>query len=218
MKVKAALLFLCGIVSVGAGPAVKAAKPASVHYELTLKSLAFGNMGTRKMWIKGNNMRFESKSARLPLVLIRNDEGVFLVHPWAKMVAKYPAGSDRGNPKAMFPGPSGPMSVFVKKVNAKKHGTETVSRQRCDLYIYTDPITKRESRIWVNAKTGKPVQLLLKGVKGKVDTITATYTVYEPGAKVADTMFQLPKGYKVRPMPESKLTSKARKPIAKQPG
>lgn len=218
MKAKATLLFLCGIVAVGAGPAAKAAQPASVHYELKLKSEAFGNMGARKMWIKGNNIRFEAKSAKLPLVLIKNGEGVFLVHPWAKIAAKYPAGSDRGNPKTLFPGPTGPISVFLKKVNAKKHGTETVSKQRCDVYTYADPVAKRNSRIWVNAKTGKPVQLVLTGVNHKVDTITATYTLYEPGASVSDTLFQLPKGYKVRPMPESKLTSKARKPIAKLPG
>lgn len=218
MKTRAALLFVCGIAAVGAGPALSAAQPATVHYELTLKSLAFGNMGVRKMWIKGNNMRFESKSARLPLVLIRNDEGVFLVHPWAKIVAKYPAGSDRGNPKTLFPGPSGPVGIFLKAVKAKKHGTETVSKQRCDVYDYADPVTRRQSSIWVNARTGKPVKILLKGVKGKVDTITATYTQYELGAKAPDALFQLPNGYKVRRMPESRLASKARKPIAKLPG
>lgn len=218
MNYKTAVLFLCSVVSVAAAPAAKAPEAASVYYELKLKSANFGNMGLRKMWIKGNNVRWEAKSAKLPLLLIKNKDGVFLVHPWNKLAAKYPEGSDRGNPKTLFSGPTGSVNIFLKHVNAKKHGTEKVSEQSCIVYSYTDPVSKRPAKIWVSEKTGKPVQLVLIGQKDKVDTITATYTRFEPGAKVQDSLFEVPKGYAVKPMPKPTLTSgKVRKATAKKP-
>lgn len=207
VKYKIATLFLCSIVSVAAAPAAKAPEAATVYYELTLKSENFGNMGLRKMWIKGNNVRWESKSANLPLLLIRNKEGVFLVHPWNKVAAKYPDGSERGNPKTLFSGPTGSISIFLKHVNAKKHGTEKISGQDCIVYSYTDPTSKLPAKIWVGEKSGKPVRLLLQGQKDKSDTITATYTRFEPGAKVEDSLFEIPKGYEIKPMPKPTLTS-----------
>lgn len=207
MRYKIAFLFLCSIVSVAAAPAAKAPAAATVYYEVTLKSESFGNMGLRKMWIKGNNVRWESKSANLPLLLIKNKDGVFLLHPWDKIAAKYPSDTERGNPRALFSGPTGAISMFLKYVGAKQHGTEKIAGQDCTVYSYTDKNTKRPAKIWVGKKSGKPVQLLLKGEKNNTDTITATYTRFEPGAKVDDSLFQLPKDYEIRPMPKETLTS-----------
>lgn len=188
----------------------KAPVPPTVHYEVKLHSAAFGNSGVRKMWIKGNNMRWEGKTQRLPMCVIKNAHGTFLVHPWNKIAAKYPEGSLRGNPKAVFPGPTGSIKVFLKTVKAEKSGTEIIGMQKCTIYDFMDSITKRTCRIWIGNKSGKPMQLLMKGKRAKADTITATYTKYEVGGKVSDSLFELPKGYAVRPMPSKRLTSEAK--------
>ncbi len=216
MKIKVAFLILCSIVSVGAVSAdKKTPESKGVYYELTLKSESFGNMGTRKMWIRGSNMRWESKSDRLPIRLVKNSSGVFLIHPWKKFAAKYPGSTPKGNPRLYLPGPIGPVKLFLKQVNAKKLGSDKVSGQRCDVYSYSDPVTKGSAKLWVGAVSGKPVKILMKGERGKKDTVTAIYTKFDLSAKAPDTLFQIPKGYSVRPMPKAELMSKTKKPIAK---
>lgn len=214
MKRRSILFLICAIFSLGTVTTAQNNKPYTLHYEVTMKSANFGNMGTRKLWIKGNYMRWDYQSGKLPLTLIKNKDGVFLIHPWNKVAAKYPESSNRGNPKALLPGPTGSPKAFVKAMNAKAKGQKTVNNQKCDVYTYTDPITKLACELWVSVDGGKPVQLLIKGSKGKADTITATYTKYQEGAAVSDSQFQIPKGYAVKPMPEKKLTSNKKSELA----
>lgn len=220
MKKYSVVLLVCGIVSGSmAMAAQQPTQPMQVHYELKLKSGAFGDMGVRKMWIKGNEMRWESKSARLKLVLIKNKDGVFLVHPWKKIAAKYPDGTNRADPLQVFPGPVGPVQTFLKSIGAIKHGTEKAAGQKCTVYTYKAPGSKRSVTLWVNANSGKPVRLRLDGVKGKVDTITAAYTRYDLASGAGSAGFQVPGGYKIMPMPKMSPTSnKAGKTLAAKPG
>lgn len=207
MKRRSILFLICAIFSLGTVTTAQNNKPYTLHYEVSMKSASFGNMGTRKMWIKGDSVRWDYKSGKLPLTLIKNKDGVFLIHPWNKVAAKYPEGSNRANPKALLPGPTGSPKTFVKAMNAKAKGQKTVNSKKCDVYSYTDPITKLSCELWVSVDNGKPVQLLVMGKKGKADTITATYVKYEEGAAAADSLFQIPKGYEIKPMPDKKLTS-----------
>lgn len=209
MKLISVLLLLCtifslGTVSIAGTPGGK----KSLYYEVKVSSKSFGNMGTRKLWLKGNNMRWEMVSAKLPIRVVKNEGGIFLIHPWNKVAAKYPAGSPRGNPQVYLPGPIGPIKAFLSAVKAVKSGQVTVDKQRCNVYSYRDGLAHRQCKIWVGVTSGKPVQLLVTGTKGKVDTITAVYTKYEEGKSVSDSLFELPKGYKVVSMPANKLTSK----------
>ncbi len=218
MKTKSILFLLCAMLSLGGAYGKKPPKPYTIHYEVKLQSASFGNMGTRKLWVKGNKMRWESKSANLPIHIIKNDKGVFLLHPWNDVAAKYPKGTSRGNPRALLPGPTGSPKVFLKAVNAVKHGQETIDNKLCDVYTYTDQVTKRNCRIWIGARSGKPVRLLVKGDGAKVDTVTATYTKFVEGANAPDSLFEIPKGYTVRPMParDRDLTSKDKYKKAKK--
>lgn len=154
------------------------------------------------MWIKGNKMRWEGKSQRLPVSIVKNDDGTFLVHPWNKIAAQYPKGSPRGNPKAIFPGPTGSVQAFLKAMKAEKCGWETINDKKCSVYSYMDPVSRRQCKIWIDDKSTKPVKLLIRGRRAKMDTLTATYTKYEVGRTIADSHFELPKGYAVRQMPD----------------
>lgn len=164
-------------------------------------------MGTREVWLKGSSMRCNMNSAKLPITVIKNGQGVFLIHPWQKIAGKYPAGTPRGNPTALLPGPLGSTKTFLARVKAKKTGSEKVGKQLCEVYSYTEPTTKRFCKLWVDAKSRKPVKLWMKGKHKTVDTMVATYTAFEEGVKVSDSLFQLPKGYEIRPMPNQRLAS-----------
>lgn len=207
MKTRSILFLICAIFSLGTVTTAQNNKPYTLHYAVTLKSASFGSMGTRSLWLKGDSLRWDYKSGKLPLTLIKNKDGVFLVHPWNKVAAKYPEGSTRGNPKSLLPGPTGSPKAFVKAMKAKSQGRESVGGKKCDVYSYTDPIGKSPCKLWVSVDNGKPVQLAIKGSKGKADTITVTYTKFDEGVSVSDSLFQLPKGYEVRPMPTKRLTS-----------
>jgi hypothetical protein len=150
-------------------------------------------------------MRFECKS-RVGLTLVRNSDGVFLIHPWQKIAARYPKRWNRGNPNRYLPGPNGPVNEFLAAVKAKKQRRQSVDNQLCQVYSYTEPTAGRDCRLWVGLKSGKPVRLTLLGAKHKADTITASYTRFELGTKISDSMFGLPKGYVIRSMPAEKLS------------
>lgn len=187
----------------------EAAVPATLHYKVRLKSEGFGDMGVRELWLKGSNMRCEMKSARLPLTVIRNRDGVFLVHAWNKIAGKYPPGTSRGNPTALLPGPNCSPKTFLRSVKAAKLSKkEKVEKQLCDVYSYTEPTTKRVCKLWTSTKSGKPVKLWMKGKHKTVGTVTATYSVFEEGVKVSDSLFRVPKGYAIRPMPKRDVASK----------
>ncbi len=219
MNVKRFILLISAVIGLGIMSCAEAAVPATLHYKIKLKSESFGDMGTREVWIKGKDMRCDMKSARLPITVIKNSQGVFLIHPWQKIAGKYPAGTPRGNPTALLPGPTGSTKVFLSHVKAKKLANEKVGKQLCEVYSYTEPTTKRFCKLWVDAKSRKPVKLWMKGKHKTVDTMVATYTVFEEGVKVSDSLFELPKGYEIRPMPDQRVaTAMKKKPYQTKPG
>ncbi|MCE5199780.1 MAG: hypothetical protein ABFD54_01345 [Armatimonadota bacterium] len=209
MKTKLGLFLLGAIFSIGAASAAVVQPPKTVHFEVKVESEAFGNAGTRKMWIKGNKMRWEYKSVRLPVKVVKNNQGTFLIHPWKKIAAKYPKDSLRNNPSSYLPVPLGNSAVFLKHVKATKQGSELINKQKCNVYSYTDPITKNRCKLWVGVKSGKPVRLHTKGQQRKVDTTTVTFTKFVEGEKISDSLFELPKGYAIKPMPEQRVMSKS---------
>jgi hypothetical protein len=212
VRISTATLLICAAFSVGTASKAVASKPQTVHYEVKMKSLSFGDMGTKRMFIKGENMRWETKAADLPLTVIKNKQGTFLVSPFKKTAAKYPEGSNRSNPRIYLPGPTGSPRIFLQKMKATKRGREKVERETCDIYSYHEPATDRNCKLWISVKSGKPVKLVLEGAKKTKDTIVAAYTKFELGGPVPDSLFELPRGYAVRPMPRPKVTSEQRIP------
>jgi outer membrane lipoprotein-sorting protein len=211
---KRVLFFLCIVLAVGGGSSAAAAGSQTLFYEARLKSSSFGNMGTRRMWIKGNLMRWEACTKDFKLILIKNGQGVFLLHPWKKSAGKYPPGSNRENPRSYLPGPTGSSQSFLASVKATQCGREKVGSTMCEVYSYTDQASARKCKLWLSRTNGKPIKLVLKGDLRKKDTITAMYTKFEPGAKVSDSLFELPKGCVVRamPAPEAAPNKAVRKP------
>jgi outer membrane lipoprotein-sorting protein len=207
VRTKCGLFLICAVVSLGAAAGMQSPTSRTLHYEARFKSASFGDLGIRKMWIKGSNMRWESKDSRLDLRIVKNGQGVFMIPPFQKIWAQYPKGTNRENPMILLPGPVGPPRDFLKAVKAVARGRETVNKQPCSVYTYTEPTTMRDCRIWIDAKSGKPVKLVVKGIRGKADTITATYTHFVLGASIPDSLFEMPKGYAVKPMPVHKLSS-----------
>jgi hypothetical protein len=211
-------LIIGAVLLVGAASQAVTSGPQTLLYEVKLKS-SLGDMGTRTMYVKGNSLRWEGKVDKLPMLVVRNSKGTFLIHPWYKIAARYPKDSTRNDPGSYLPGPVEAPKVFLARMNATKGKQEKAEGQLCDVYSYYSKVADRDCRLWVSTKTQKPVKLVLAGVKKKKDTVTAIYTKFVVGAKVPDSLFEIPKGYAIRDMPRPKLASsdtansKPRKPI-----
>ena len=138
MKKITALILLSITLSLGTASWAGPSKQQAVYIETKMKSESFGDLGTRKMWIKGPDMRWESSLRKedepkdVPLCLIKNKQGVFLIHPWKKVVAQYPNNTNRSNPAVLLPGPSGPPRQFLEAVKAVKGKQQTIGHQVCD--------------------------------------------------------------------------------------
>jgi len=206
---------MCAVAIMGTVASSGAPVPGTLHYKVKMKSASFGkDAGTREIWIKGDKMRCEIYGGKMRVTVLKNSQGVFLLHPWNKIAGKYPDGSPRGNARTLLPGPTGSPKAFLGKMNAKKLTSDKVGKQLCEVYSYTEPTTKRFCKLWVDAKTGKPVKLWMQGKRKVMDELTATYVLYDEGTNISDSVFDVPKGYAVRPMPKRELASK---PASKQP-
>lgn len=215
MRATNIILLLCAVAVVGSAASAGLAVPATLHYKVKMQSASFGkDAGTREIWIKGDKMRCEIYGGKLRVTVLKNSQGVFLLHPWNKIAGKYPDGSPRGNPRTLLPGPTGSPKTFLGKMNARKLGKQQVGKQLCEVYSYTEPTTKRFCKLWVDVRTGKPVKLWMQGKHRVMDELTATYLYYEEGTTISDSIFELPRDYAVRPMPKREVASR---PPVRQP-
>lgn len=195
----AAIALLVAAPSFGAKATSPPAKPSTLEYQVRLKS-PMGNMGTRTMYMKGSNYAFLMDSAGLKVTLIKNKDGVFLIHPKQRFIGKYPPGSNREKPEVLLPGPHGDVKAFLTAVGAKKTGKEKVDKKTCDVYEYTEKTTQWKCKLWLDPKTMTPAKLYMGGsIRGQ--NITATYSYYKRGVTIADSRFELPKNVPIRPMP-----------------
>jgi len=185
----------------------QAAAPQTLHYKVQMKT-GFGNAGFREFWIKGSNMRCELQSGQFVIAIVKNPNGVFMIHPMKKVAAKYPDGSPRGNARTLLPGPTGSPKAFLGQMKATRVASAKVGKQSCDVYWYTEPITKRHCKLWLDAKTGKPVKLWMEGKQKVMDEVTATYVTFVQGVAIPDSKFQVPKDYAIRPMPKQDYASR----------
>ena len=116
---------------------------------------------------QGRQDALRSKS-RLPLTLIRNKRWSIPDPPLAEVRRQIPEKPGTAAiPDRYLPGPNGPVGEFLAEVKATKHGRETVDKQLCQVYSYTEPTTAASCRLWVGVKSGKPVRLTLLGVKNE---------------------------------------------------
>lgn len=199
----AAVAILC------TGQSYAKGKIDTVTYEVKMSGPT-GDMGTRKMYRKGDYFVWENESAGMKLKFIKNKDGCFTIHPAGRYAAKYPAGSNRESTAVFLPGPAGDVREFLKAQEAKKETEEKVGEKLCEVYSYTEKETKWKCKLWLAKTTMTPVKMVMNGAK-KTDVIDVTYVSYKTGVVVAESRFKLPEGIEIRPMPEPKKPDDAKK-------
>lgn len=203
MKLKRVIAIGALVATVAcSGQAFAQKKPDTLIYHVKMKS-SYGDEGTRDMFIKGTYFRLDYHSAGMESTALKNKDGAFLIPSTRRQIGKYPPGSNRENPMSYIPGPQGDVKEFIKQQGAKKVAAEKVAKKPCDVYSYTDKSSQGSCKLYVNPKTGQPVQVTFAmKMKNKVFHRTITYVSYKRGVDVPDSKFELPKGIVVVPMPQ----------------
>jgi len=97
------IVAACALAGRVLSDAPSASKPKSdsipsVQYKISLQSKRYGNKGTAVFTMKGDQMCWERKTGGgLWLLLVKNDDGLFLVDKMNKKIGKYPPNSPRNS-------------------------------------------------------------------------------------------------------------------------
>jgi outer membrane lipoprotein-sorting protein len=202
---------LIGIIAAGlavgcSGQVIAAGQPKTCVYQVKIKS-SYGTEGLREMYIKGDNFRWDYHSGdnisgiKMETSVVKNRDGCFLVSKMTRQIGKYPPGDPRESPMSYILGPQGDINGFIKSQNAKKQKSEKVGKVLCNVYAYR--VQTAAYKLYVNAKTGTPVQITITApARKKTMHRTITYISYKVGVAVPDSRFVLPKDLPIRPMPK----------------
>jgi hypothetical protein len=194
-----------------AGPVLalpKSAPTTGSRFVVDISYSKHGNGGTAKYWVKGNKVREEKKSGGgLRVIMITNDQGVFVKNKYSNVWAKLPLSVAYKLPERLLGGPSGDPKEFLKEHRAKKVGADKWNGEPCAVWDYASAKDIEHYKLWVSAKTGKPVRLVRDALLGGRfrEKITVTYTSFAWNVPVEDALFKVPANEQVRDMNKSML-------------
>jgi outer membrane lipoprotein-sorting protein len=163
--------------------------------------LVMANQPPRKMaqkiWFKGQKFRIQNDTPMGNQLTVGGPGGVFVLMPGSKEAMKLP---NRMPAKGGVPGlPFGDMARFQhqKKVGSEKVGAYTTSiyEQNIDIKM-PGAAQKGSTRTWVSPTLPVPVKVVTK-MPPNFQTTTVLKSV-QLNVPVADSLFELPKGTKIR--------------------
>lgn len=181
--------------------AAAGAASTSLAVEMKLSSKNLGGMGDARLWIKGDFYRWEKTMQTMVVTIVKNADGVFLIHPMKRWAAKYEPGSNRENPASVVIGPFGDVNTYLKEQKARKLTTAVLNGRKCVVWTWNTGKTTI-NKLYVDEKKNVPVKFIIAGTEKKADTLEVIYKKYELGAKIDDSRFQLPEGIEIRNMPK----------------
>jgi outer membrane lipoprotein-sorting protein len=188
--------------------AAKSAASGGAKFDVSLQYEKHGKGGTAKFWVKGNKIREEKKTGGgLRVVMISNEDGVFLKNKHSTIWAKLPPSAAAGLVDRLLGGPSGDPKQFLKQRNAKKTGTANWNGERCEVWKYTSTKNIEQYKLLLSAKTGKPLRLERNALLGGKfrEKIFVNYTNFTWNVPVEDALFKVPANEQVREMNKALL-------------
>jgi outer membrane lipoprotein-sorting protein len=184
-----------------AAPAAKGATGAGSKFAVDIQYGKHGKGGSARFWVKGDQVREEKKSGGgLRVTLISNDEGVFVKNKYSNVWAKMPKAVAFRLVDRLLGGPAGEPKQFLKERKAKKVGIQKWEGQPCEVWSYSASKNVEKYKLWLSAKSGKPVRLerdALLGGKFR-EKIIITYTNFAWNVPLEDALFKVPANETVR--------------------
>src|SRR5262249_5539855 len=138
----------------------KAAPTTGAKFEVEINYGKHGKGGTAKFWVKGPNVREEKKSGGgLRVILISHNDGLFVKNKYSNSGGKTPAATAYRLVDRLLGGPSGDPKPFLKQHRAQKTAPQKWNGEPCQVWSYASAKNIEKYKLWVSAKTGKPVRL-----------------------------------------------------------
>jgi hypothetical protein len=194
-----------------AGPVLALPKSAATtgsKFVVDINYSKHGNGGSAKFWVKDGKVREEKKSGGgMRVIMITNEQGVFLKNKYSSVWAKMPATVAVHLADRLLGGPSGDPKPFLTAHKAKKAGIQKWNGESCAIWDYSSPKNIEHYKLWVSTKTGKPIRLERDALLGGRfrEKITVTYTSYAWNMPLEEALFKVPANEQVRDMSKSML-------------
>jgi len=194
-----------------AGPVLalpKSAPTTGSKFVVDINYSKHGNGGTAKFWVKGDNVREEKKSGGgLRVIMITNDRGVFLKNKYSSVWARMSKRVAIHLADRLLGGPSGDPKPFLKEHQAKKVSVRKWNGEPCAIWDYSSAKNIEHYKLWISARTGKPIRLERDALLGGRfrEKITVTYTSYAWNVPLEDALLKVPTNEQVRDMSKSML-------------
>lgn len=151
---------------------------------------------TGKTARKGNKQRTEINSPMgKQIIIVRGDlKKVWMISPDQKSYVEQPI------PEGQNVAPENWRKMMPKEAKVKKVGSEKINGHQCDKFTVAGG--QATQTLWVSNVLGFPIRMItnVKGPDGKPAEVRMEYTNIKLGAP-ADSLFNLPAGYKKTDMP-----------------
>jgi hypothetical protein len=185
------------------------AAPVAFECEMSVRTTSHGVVERMKLTTKGDYRHVQMRTgAGLKILFIRNRQGMYHLNMHTNDGAKYPPSWVKAfERRLMTPGPQGDPWVFLKSVQAKKTGRQTVNGRAAEVWTYSLPMKTGKSqvvRVYMDTKERRPVKadLRMPISRDRIDTVVIEYSKYRWGFPLADSFFNLPRGAKIVDLPE----------------
>jgi hypothetical protein len=179
----------------------KTAAKTGAKFTVDLVYGKHGKAGTAKFWVKGSRVREEKKSGGgLRVTLISNEDGLFVKNKYSNVWARMPAAAAYRLVDRLLGGPSGDPKLFLKDHKAKKAGVQKWNGEPCEVWSYAAAKNIETYKLWLSAKTGKPVRLERNALLGGKfrEKMIITYTDFAWNVPLEDALFKVPANEQVR--------------------
>lgn len=161
----------------------------TASYEQTTSGPGIEKPQTRAVKIKDNKVRMDMDLPQGRGMAIIDSDNMYLYNPAEKVAVKLKT------PKSADLGVLSNYASYLKSLNAKIVGSETVGPYDCDIYEFMDPYINVPSKIWLWKAHEFPVKVEIKTPNGVTTTIMDNVKV---GIPIDDSEFVLPAGVDIK--------------------
>lgn len=193
-KIKISGILLC-IIFVCVFNIFAASDIYSLRYTQVISSNALNAQTvTNNVWVKGKNMRMETKMQGQDVVtIVKDDVEVYVYYPSqnSAIMITIDEYTKRQLPKMQdFP-------AYLEKFNAKLVGQEIYDGKLCDIYEYEDSQQQANIKVWLWRDKKIPLKSIATTPN---DVFTAEAKNLVLNAIISDDLFELPLGTKITNM------------------
>lgn len=197
----AVMVLSAAVVAAFAAGGARKPKGIGIQYQVSTSVKGGDEVALTKVWIEGNRQRVEERGH----VIIKVGDTVTRWSEREKEASRIKGVSEYYE----LSGLALPMHSRAFKQRAKTAGEETIGGRLCNVYYWTTPTpppppgetTKTpepENRLWLSTKHRIPMKIVRSNLGAGSKTYVSMAKNIEVGINIPDTLFELPKGMKIK--------------------